>query len=181
MCLCQRLTFLHHFMSGRISCRFFLHSCHFQCLAAGYQTIMCLFFCLVEPLRAATEQAKKNVWHKCLLATFYRFFAINFYVPFLMQPYKRWANDEYVSNDGEKSKQSSRCVVVDTQFRCSYIKPYRVFVCMCLLVQGWVVKMKTCKQNCWYSFLQVRFFSKSRARIRSLSPPSHFRTWAWGH
>lgn len=63
-------TFLHHFMSGRISCRFGFFFSTVPMFSCRLPNNKCVFF--------SKQLRGKNVWHKCLLATLYRFFAINF-------------------------------------------------------------------------------------------------------
>lgn len=172
-------------MSGRISCRFlFSFSCCFamcQCLAAGYQTINVSFSALSLSLCCWEG---KNVWHKCLLATLYRFFAINFMfgsgsfgwcstkVGKTMNMF-RYANSE-------KSKPSSRCVQRCTHFCCSleWNIVVVVFCCLYCCCLYWVwggewesEQMKTCKQ-----IADIRFF---RCYF-SLPPDTWMSMWVDG-
>lgn len=169
-------------MSGRISCRFlFSFSCCFavcQCLAAGYQTINVSFSALSLSLCCWEG---KNVWHKCLLATLYRFFAINFMfgsgsfgwcstkVGKTMNMF-RYANSE-------KSKPSSRCVQRCTHFCCS-LEWYIVVVfcclyCCCCLYWVWGGNEKASK---WKLVSKSLIFVTSGAI--SLYPRTH--EWACG-
>lgn len=182
-CVCKRSTFLHHFMSGRISCRFFVFVCErsplpmFSCRLPNNK---CVFFFL--PCSPRTVKSReKNVWHKCLLATLYRFFAINFmfrcwYTSVYEKKVETRANDEYVWNDGEKSKQSSvasSSMGVPSTHTHTHNSVVHILKC-CVVIRcgaGWVVglvKMKTCKQIADIHFFRCYFASVVRVCVRRI-------------
>ena len=65
-CVCKRSTFLHHFMSGRISCRFFLFECErsplpmFSCRLPNNKCVFFFFLVRREPLRAGKKMFDIN-------------------------------------------------------------------------------------------------------------------------